>query len=189
MLSAERVYSMLGNGPLWDTAARCHSLLERATVPHAVVGGVAVCLHGYQRNTIDLDLLIRSDDAAIVRETLTGAGFVWKEEAHEFVGPGDVPVQFYAGDRAGAGSSVSLPDPSDRGAVTTKDGLSVLSLAKLIEVKLACGEGNLRRTHKDFAGVVELIAANELGQSFARFLHKSLRPTFRELVRRTHGEA
>jgi hypothetical protein len=189
MLSAERVYSMLGNAPLWGAAKRCHGLLAAADIPHAVVGGAAVCLNGYQRNTIDLDVLIRSEDSAIVRDTLTGAGFIWNEDRHEFVGQNDVPVRFlYAGDRAGSGSPVSLPDPTDRTAVTFKDGLSVLSLAKLIEVKLACGESNLRRTHKDFADVVELIAANELGQSFARFLHKSLRPTFRELVRRAHGE-
>lgn len=180
---------MLGNAPLWQTAAKCRDLLADAGVPHAVVGGVAVCLHGYQRNTIDLDVLIRSEDAAAVRRTLTEAGFIWKEDCHEFVGPDGVPVQFlYAGDRAGSGSLVSLPDPSRPTVVTNKEGLLVLSLAKLIEVKLACGESNLRRTHKDFADVVELISVNQLGQSFARFLHKSLRRTFRELVLRARGE-
>lgn len=178
---------MLGNAPLWETATQCHDVLSSAGVPHAVVGGVAVCLHGYQRNTIDLDVLIRQEDASIVQRTLTDAGFIWKEDGHEFVGPHGVPVQFlYAGDRAGSGSPVSLPDPSSA-AVTTKEGLTVLSLAKLIEVKLACGEGNLRRTHKDFADVVELISVNHLGQSFARFLHKSLRRTYRELVVRARG--
>ena len=64
------------------------------------------------------------------------------------------------------------------------EGLTVLTLARLIESKLACGEGSVRRTHKDFADVVELIVANELGRSFARHLHKSLRETFRELAAR-----
>jgi hypothetical protein len=68
------------------------------------------------------------------------------------------------------------------------EGLSVVSLARLIEMKLACGEGNLRRTHKDLADVVELISIHGLGRSFARFLHESLRKTFRELVMRVRGE-
>ena len=58
----------------------------------------------------------------------------------------------------------------------------------LIESKIACGEGNLRRTHKDFADVVELIAKHDLRQSFARHLHKSLRKTFRQLVLQARGE-
>ncbi|KAA1258024.1 hypothetical protein LF1_05150 [Rubripirellula obstinata] len=63
------------------------------------------------------------------------------------------------------------------------EGLSVVRLSRLIEMKIACGMSNLRRTHKDFADVVELIVVRNLDGSFARFLHKSLRPTFRELVR------
>jgi hypothetical protein len=35
--------------------------------------------------------------------------------------------------------------------------------------------------------VVELIAANQLGRSYARFLHKSVRDTFRELVLHARG--
>ena len=54
--------------------------------------------------------------------------------------------------------------------------------------KLASGLGNLRRTHKDFADVVELIAIRKLDSSFARYLHGSLRNTFRELVRNAQSE-
>jgi len=67
--------------------------------------------------------------------------------------------------------------------VAQLEGLSVVRLSRLIEIKIACGTSNLRRTHKDFADVVELIAIRKLDGSFARFLHKSLRPTFRDLVR------
>jgi hypothetical protein len=82
---------------------------------------------------------------------------------------------------------VRLPDPGDETAVTQLEGLPVLTLAKLIEAKLACGQGNLRRTHKDFADVVELIAAHQLSRSFAKNLHKSLRDTFRQLVIHARG--
>ncbi|MFN6139536.1 MAG: hypothetical protein ACK480_13690 [Planctomycetota bacterium] len=55
--------------------------------------------------------------------------------------------------------------------------------SRLIEMKLASGLGSMRRTHKDFADVVELIAIRRLDGSFAKYLHPSLRPTFSELVR------
>jgi hypothetical protein len=113
----------------------------------------------------------------------------WSEEAHEFQTPAGIPVQILlAGDRAGKGSEVMLPDPAENQTITQRDGLPVLTLARLIESKLACGEGDTRRTYKDFADVVELIACNRLNSSFARFLHKSLRPTFRELARRVKSD-
>lgn len=64
----------------------------------------------------------------------------------------------------------------------------MISLARLIEAKLACGQGNLRRTHKDFADVVELIDKHHLGRDFAHYLHKSVCEPFRKLVTHARGE-
>jgi hypothetical protein len=190
LLTAKKVYTMLGNDALWQTATQCHQLLAAAKIPHAIMGGVAVCLHGYQRNTVDVDLLIRREDSVAVREALTSEQFEWDEKEKEFRSESGVAVQFLlAGDKAGAGSEVQLPDPADQSATTEIEALSVLTLAKLIESKIACGTGNMRRTYKDFADVVELIALNKLNSSFARFLHKSVRTTYRDLVRRSRGKA
>jgi hypothetical protein len=189
MPSASQVYAMLGNQSLWDVAQVCHMALTRSGVPYAVAGGVAVCLRGYQRNTVDLDLLIRREDQEAVRQSLTDAGLTWSSERAEFVSPSGIPVQILlAGDRAGRGSEVRLPDPADQRTTELCDGLPVIKLARLIESKLACGQGNLRRTHKDYADVVELIAVHSLSRSFARFLHPSLRDAFRKLVEAARGE-
>jgi len=189
MPTAEEVYSMLGNENLWQAAADCHRMLSEVEVPHSVCGGVAVCLHGYQRNTIVLDLIIRKEDSQIVRRTLEQAGLKWDQEQAEFRSLTVIPVQFlYAGDRAGNGSEVSLPDPQGDSNVETLEGLPVLRLSKLIEVKIACGLGSVRRTHKDLADVVELIAIRNLDSSFARHLHKSVRKSFRKLVRNSRGQ-
>ena len=183
---ASRTYAMLENQTLWDVAVNCHQLLDEAGLPHAILGGVAVCLHGYQRNTVDVDLLIRRQDGQRLREVLEQAGFEWHEREAEFRSDSGIPVQLVlAGDRAGKDSEILLPDPDSAKCVTIKEGLPVLSLARLIETKIACGSGSLRRTHKDFADVVELIVANRLGSGFARFLHKSVRQMFRELVTRS----
>lgn len=188
IMLASRTYAMLGNETLWEVARTCHQLLDAAAIPHAIVGGVAVCLHGYQRNTVDVDLLVRSEDGKRLRDVFVQAGFEWIARDSEFRSDSGIPVQLLmAGDRAGTGSEVRLPDPDSAKCVTIKEGLPVLSLARLIETKLACGSGSLRRTHKDFADVVELIVSNRLGTGFARFLHKSLRTIFRELVTRTRA--
>lgn len=186
VMLASQTYAMLGNETMWEVAQHCHRLLDEAAIPHAIVGGVAVCLHGYPRNTVDVDLLVRSEDGKRLRDVLEQAGFEWIACDAEFRSEAGIPVQLLlAGERAGKGSEVRLPDPASSKCVTIKEGLPVLSLARLIEAKLACGEGSVRRTHKDFADVVELIVANRLGTGFARFLHKSVRGTFRELVTRT----
>ena len=188
MISAERVYAMLGNETLWETAKVCHELLADAHVPYAIAGGVAVCLHGYQRNTVDLDLLVQPEQSEAVRKSFEAAGILWNEDDHEFRTPAGVAIHFLvSGERAGKGSEVRLPDPANQNIVTELESLSVLSLAALIESKIAAGQGNLRRTHKDFADVVELIAKHDLGRDFARNLHKSVRAAFRQLV--LHGRA
>jgi hypothetical protein len=102
---------------------------------------------------------------------------------HEFRTPAGVTVHFLvSGERAGKGSEVLLPDPAAPNVLTELEGVSVLSLTALIESEIASGQSDPRRTHKDFADVVELIARHDLGRDFARNLHKSLRTTFRQLV-------
>lgn len=189
MPTAQQVYAMLGNESLWDVAQLCHETLTQAGIPYAVAGGVAVCLRGYQRNTVDLDLLIRREDSDCVKTALQSAGLQWSAERVEFLSPAGVAVQFLlAGDRAGPGSEVRLPDPSSDRVTDSVEGLTVLSLARLIESKIACGQASLRRSHKDFADVVELISAHQLSRSFARFLHPAVRVGFRQLVLVARGQ-
>jgi hypothetical protein len=183
MNTAAQTYAMLGNQTLWDAAQQCHEALRQAQIAHAVVGGVAVCLHGYQRNTVDLDLLVRRNDSAQIRQALDKSDFDWRAETSEFRSPGGIPVHLLmAGDRVGDDSELSLPDPGDPASIVELEGLPVLTLQRLIESKIACGLGDLRRTHKDFADVVELIARHGLSRGDARRLHKSVRKTFSELV-------
>jgi hypothetical protein len=189
LFTARQVYTMLENESLWDAANHCHQLLAAAHIPHAVMGGVAVCLHGYQRNTVDLDLLIRTRDFDRLRATLEHEGYVWNAKSAEFRTASGIAIQLLmAGERAGPDSEARLPDPDDKRTWTEIEGLPVVTLARLIESKIACGQGNLRRTHKDYADVVELIAQHRLNSSFARFLHKSLRPAFRQLVQTARGK-
>lgn len=175
---------MVGGAALWEAATACHEALARAGLPHAVLGGVAVCLHGYRRTTVDIDLLVQPADMTAIRAALEAAGFRWDDEAREFRSSTGVAVQLVAaGAKAGRGSEVLLPSPAAEQVTVVIEGLPVLSLAALIEAKIACGEGDPRRTHRDFADVVELIAIHGLDGSFARHLHPRVRPAFRRLVK------
>ena len=119
MLTAARTYAMLGNETLWDAARIAHDVLQRAGLPHAIVGGVAVCLHGYQRNTVDVELLVRRNEAAAARAALEAAGWKWIDDRAELHSPAGVVLQFLlSGDKAGPDALVSLPDPGDESAVT-----------------------------------------------------------------------
>jgi hypothetical protein len=177
--TAEKVYTMLGNDALWQTATQCHQLLAAAKIPHAIMGGVAVCLHGYQRNTTNIDILLRQEDSGQALHAISSA-IVSLRKFRKI-------RYLLVGDLAGTGSEVRFPDPGDENVTTEIEGLRVLTLAKLIESKIACGTGNMRRTRKDFADVVELIALNRLNSSFARHLHKSLRTTYKQLVKNARG--
>lgn len=188
--TARQVFTLLENETLWELTQRIHELLARDCLDHAIVGGVAVCLHGYQRNTVDLDLLVEPTDAAALRSALEAGGLRWHAEAKEFRSTAGVAIQFVlAGESEGPGQPAKFPSPSDPKHITTIEGLPVLSLASLIQSKLACGLGSLRRTHRDFADVVELIAVHRLDGTFARFLHKSVRSEFRVLYRHATGRA
>ncbi len=189
-MAAPEVYVRLGNENLWQAATYCHQVLTDAEISHSVCGDVAVCLHGYQRNTTDLDLIIDRERSTEVRQTLESAGFQWDNANKEFRSSSGSVVQFLmTGDPAGKDSEVRLPSPTGELNVETIEGLPVLRRSRLIEIKIACGAENVRRMHKDFADVVELIAIRNLDGTFAKYLHKSVRDIYRKLVQNAKGES
>ena len=103
-----------------------------------VGGGVAVCLHGYQRNTTDLDLVIRSEDRESVRRIMTEAGFAWDTEKAEIRSEDGIAIQFLiAGQKAGKGTEILVPEPVGDLNVEQIEGLAVVRLSRLIELKIA----------------------------------------------------
>ncbi|HJT34199.1 MAG TPA: hypothetical protein VJ783_19285 [Pirellulales bacterium] len=188
ILTARQVFHLLENETLWELVERVHRRLTTEAIEHAIVGGVAVCLHGYRRDTVGLDLLVDPKDTTALRSALAADGIEWHPAVKEFRSAAGVPVQcVLAGEAQGPGQEAQFPSPSDPKFITTIEELPVLSLAALVQSKIACGLGNLRRTHRDFADVVELVAVHELDSSFDRLLHKSVRKEFRALVRQAKG--
>jgi hypothetical protein len=187
-LITQRTFERLENQSLWQSAEQVHQALASQAIPHAVVGGMAVCLHGYRRHTVDIDFLVRREDQIRIRSILESAGLQFAAATAEFRTDTGIAVRFViAGERAGTGQPAVFPSPADATTIATIEGLPVLNLAALIQSKLACGLGNLRRTHKDFADVVELIVIHHLDKTVVNHLHKSVRREFQALVDRVQG--
>jgi hypothetical protein len=49
--------------------------LDRAGVPYALCGGLAMAVHGHPRATVDIDLLLRAPDIQRVRELAGASGY------------------------------------------------------------------------------------------------------------------
>ena len=67
MITTQMIYEILGNEFLWEVASHCQELFQLSNIAHSICGGVAVCLHDYQRNTMDLDLGVKQSDGVSVK--------------------------------------------------------------------------------------------------------------------------
>lgn len=187
----------MGTGELNKTVAQLGSDLERHGIEYMVIGAVALTAHGYLRFTADVDVVLTTEGLETFRRELVGLGYRPASEgarkkfrstrngvAIELITAGEYP-----GD--GAPKPVAFPHPST--ASTRMSGVQVVTLEKLIELKLASGMTAPDRL-KDLADVQELIKIRGLSADYAGGLNPYVRAKFLELVeavevgRRNHIE-
>jgi hypothetical protein len=185
-------YAMSEAGRFFDSdnavqraLSRITSRLQQMEVSYALVGGLAVTKHGQLRTTDDVDLLV--DEAALQRihEELEGLGYVppFAGSRHLRDTADGVKIEFlvagqYPGD--GKPKPVVFPEPAE--ASVEIEGVRVISLPKLIEIKLASAMTAAHRA-QDFADVLSLIRVRELDDTFAQQLDPYVREKFLELWR------
>jgi hypothetical protein len=162
-------------GAILDIARELTRVLAAAGIPAAVIGGVAVVLHGHIRTTVDVDLLVGPPLAAVA-EALTDAGFEFLPERREFV-RGGIPVHLVMPDQAGP-----LPE-----VLIDLEGIRTVPLARLINMKLRTGTTQLLRA-QDLADVIGLIRHHRLGGQFAAQVDRDLRAEYRKLSRAVASE-
>ena len=162
------------------TLRRIIEKLDEIGVPYALVGGLAMFLHGYRRFTEDVDLLVTREGLATIHERLEGLGYVPPFTGSKHLRDADsgVKVEFLVtGDYPGDGKPkpVSFPDPAQASEMI--DGVSCVNLSKLIELKLASGMSAIHR-EKDLVDVQELIHVLKLGQDIVDQLDPSVRAAY-----------
>jgi hypothetical protein len=174
-----------GKDPVHGTMRRAARRLERAGIAYAVMGGMAVNAHRYQRTTRDVDLLLTREGFAEFRKRFVGKNYVSTEgRPLRFTDrTSNVTVDILLTGRypgSGDPGPIAYPDPKDVCQVIDK--ISVLDLATLVQLKLAA------RRYQDFADVVNLIRFNDLDESFAGQLHPSVRRDFVECLEEKRRE-
>jgi hypothetical protein len=164
-----------GRGAILDAAREISAAMREAGVEGAIVGGVAVVLHGHVRTTVDIDVY-SPEPAEKLIALLESLGFSFDPSRREFVRDALV-VYIVRPEQVGTPPRV----------LAEIEGVSVVSLADLIAMKLRSGLSNTTRA-QDLADVIGLIRRRDLEGGFASQLPKELRPEFRKLVRAIRAE-
>jgi len=160
--------------------------LDDIGVPYAVVGGMAMFLHGFRRFTEDVDVVVTAEGLRTIHQRLEGLGYVKPQGSSKHLRDVDsgVRIKFlitglFPGD--GKPKPVSFPDPSEASIVI--DGVRCVRLNRLIEMKLASGSTTDRL--KDLSDVQELIRTLALPVEFSEQIDPSVRPLFIDIWNRT----
>ncbi|MCA1629861.1 MAG: nucleotidyltransferase [Acidobacteria bacterium] len=183
---AEGSRYFMGEGKLHGALGELCSDLDRRGIDYMVIGAVALMAYGYPRFTEDIDLVMTAEGLDTFHRELVGLG-----DTPAFPGArkrlratkSNVPVEIIvAGEYPGDGKPkpISFPVPAE--ASVEIDGVRVVALEKLVELKLASGMTAPDRL-KDLADVQELIKARALDASFADRLHPYVRERFLGLLR------
>lgn len=175
----------MGEGDLNKTVAQLGSDLERHGIEYMVVGAVALTAHGYLRFTADVDLVLTTEGLEAFHRELVGLGYRPAFEGakkklrstRNDVAIDVITVGEYPGD--GQPKPVIFPHPSTSSIRIS--GVQVVTLEKLVELKLASGMTAPDRL-KDLADVQELIKARHLSKEFAERLNPYVREKYLDLL-------
>jgi len=175
-----------GGGRLHATIRRLAQRLSSEGIAYALLGGMALGEHGYVRMTEDVDVLLTAGGLVRFRDQLEGLGYVGTHpgatRSFRDVESGVRIEVLVTGEFPGDGrpKAVSFPDPAV--AAEEVEGVRILSLPRLVELKLASGSSAPHRL-RDLADVQELIKVRGLDDVFGEQLDASVRQSYLELLR------
>ncbi len=171
------------NSAVFKALHQISARLKEHGIPYAVVGGMALFKHGLRRFTEDVDILVTKDDLKQIHAKLDGLGYIppFKNSKHLRDTNYGVRIEFLiTGDYPGDGKPKPVAFPDPREVSFEADGISFVTLPKLVELKLASGMTSPGRL-KDLADVQELIKVLDLPVDFGEQLDPYLRTKFNEL--------
>jgi len=175
-----------GEGRLHVTLRRLTQRLNAEGIPYALLRGLALAEHGYPRLTEDIDLLLTPSGLEHFHQRLVGRGyrpaFSGAEKSFRDTETGVRIEIVTAGEYPGDGlpKPVAFPDPTTPGVTVEREGIRVVALAKLIELKLASGMSAPHRL-RDLADVQDLIGRLSLPVTLTDRSDPSVRTAYRDL--------
>jgi hypothetical protein len=172
----------VGQADVQKALRKLARLLDEEGIPYAIAGAMALNAYGYQRVTVDVDVLLTRAGLEAFRAKSLGHGYVEKFAGSRGLRDAEHGVNvdvLVAGEFPGDGKPkpVAFPDPA---VAVRSGGIALLPLERLVELKLASGLSAPHRL-KDLADVLELIRAASLPEEFAGRLDPSVRAKYLEL--------
>jgi hypothetical protein len=165
-----------------ETLTRLTETLDELEIDYAIAGAMAMFLHGFRRFTEDVDVIVTKDGLQKIHDALEGRGYVKPFAASKNLRDAQTGVRIdfmISGQYPGEGKPGPVSFPIPREASCEQNGIRVVSLPKLVELKLASGQAPHRLT--DLGDVQQLIRHLGLPQEFAEQLDPSLREAFRRI--------
>lgn len=174
-----------GTSKLHQTIREITAKLDDLEISYAVIGGMALTVHGYARMTEDIDILIARSDLKRLHEEVVGRGYLCAFEGSKNLRDTNtgVKIEFVlTGDFPGSGKEqpISFPSPADTELIE-HEGVKFIGLTQLVELKLASGMTGGADRARDLEDVRRLIDTAALPRAFAAGLHEYVRSKYQEL--------
>lgn len=157
---------------------------NEARIPYAVIGAIAMGQHGFIRATVDIDVLLTPQGFEEFKSQFLGRGYdPAYPNAKKAIRDAETGVRIdviltgqYPGD--GLPKPVRFPDPTEFSQEI--DGVRVVTLDRLIEMKLASG---MTAPHRlmDTADALRLVRHLGLSAEFGSRLDASVQPLFQQI--------
>lgn len=169
----------MGDGEVQKALKKVCEALGKDGIPYAVAGAMALNIYGYRRVTTDVDVLLTREGLEAFKKRNLGLGYLERfagskgmRDTEHNVGIDILIAGEYPGD--GKPKPVQFPDPS---VAVDADGLKVLPIERLIELKLASGLSAEHRG-KDLVDVQELVRYANLPLDLGDRLDASVRDEY-----------
>jgi hypothetical protein len=172
-----------GESKVQQALNKAARLLDEDGIPYALIGAMALNAYGYERVTVDVDLLLTREGLESFKKKHLGLGYVEKFPGSKGLRDTEFGVTVdvvLAGEYPGDGlpKPVVFPDPA--GVAVRGERVALLPLPRLIELKLASGMTAPHRL-KDLADVIEVIRILKLPAELAEELDPYVHEKYREL--------
>ena len=174
-----------GRGAVHRTLRSLAARLDAEGIPYAILGGMALNIHGFVRETVDVDVLLSRESLDRFRERLVGRGyapaFPGALKSFKDVETGVRIDVIAAGDFPGDGRPKEVVFPAPSGVAVDKGGIRVVPLETLLELKIASGLSAEHRRLVDLGDVQRTIEALKLPKELGERLHASVRAEYARL--------
>lgn len=174
-----------GRGAVHRTLRSLAKRLDAEGIPYAILGGMALNIHGFVRETVDVDVLLTRESLTRFRERLVGRGYVpafaGAEKSFRDAETGVRIDVITAGDFPGDGRPKDIAFPEPANVAVDREGIRVVPLEGLLELKLASGLSAEHRRLIDLADVQRAIETLKLPRELGDRLHPSVRAEYGRL--------